>query len=195
MTMLLAAPAGMCGCPAPEPVIANVFNEANLGRSVLRPAENGASWLLSSLCVAIRWSHCTEPTASTRAQCDVPGGSIEIHLLPSPLGAAGEDALGLALVPWQHTAAYLSRIRETAARNSTAIDVPILLGYVMAHEIGHVLLGSNAHASSGVMAGNFTRRDLKAASQRRLRFTAGDRNAARARHLAVLQRQPRVREP
>jgi hypothetical protein len=45
------------------------------------------------------------------------------------------------------------------------------LGFVIVHEIGHLLLG-NAHSEEGIMRANWTSRDLRRATQGQLRFTA-----------------------
>ncbi len=45
----------------------------------------------------------------------------------------------------------------------------VMLGYVIAHELGHLLLPPNSHSVTGVMRGMI---DLHLASERQLRFTA-----------------------
>jgi len=70
-----------------------------------------------------------------------------------------------------HAGVFLSRVRETAARNVGIIDVSVLLGCVMSHEIGHLLLHSASHSSGGLMRADFRPEDLKKAEQRQLRFT------------------------
>jgi|SoiMethySBSTD1v2_1073268.scaffolds.fasta_scaffold11706_3 hypothetical protein len=45
----------------------------------------------------------------------------------------------------------------------------VLLGYVMAHELGHLLLPPKSHSATGVMCGTI---DLQLASARQLRFTS-----------------------
>ena len=45
------------------------------------------------------------------------------------------------------------------------------LGYIMAHEPGHILLGPNAHALVGIMRGTLLRDDWEKAAQGTLSFT------------------------
>ena len=59
------------------------------------------------------------------------------------------------------------------------ISQATLLGHVMAHEIGHVLLGENSHSSSGIMIKVFRRQELHRAETGKLLFT--ERQAARMR--------------
>ena len=60
---------------------------------------------------------------------------------------------------------------QDAARNLDA-DEALLLGATMAHEIGHLLLGSKAHARSGVMCPHFGHEHVRLAARGELRFTA-----------------------
>ena len=51
---------------------------------------------------------------------------------------------------------------------------PEILGYVMAHEIGHVLEGIERHSAQGVMKARFTPTDYRKMKTRALRFAAED---------------------
>ena len=47
----------------------------------------------------------------------------------------------------------------------------IWLGYIMAHELGHILLGPNAHSIVGIMRGTLRNEDWEKAAQGTLGFT------------------------
>jgi hypothetical protein len=49
--------------------------------------------------------------------------------------------------------------------------VASVLGNVIGHEIGHLMLGSNAHSSTGIMTPHWSREFLKLAGQGLLHFT------------------------
>jgi hypothetical protein len=51
----------------------------------------------------------------------------------------------------------------------------------MAHELGHLLLSSNSHASAGLMRANWTRPELSAAGKGMLGFTESQAQKMRAR--------------
>jgi hypothetical protein len=82
----------------------------------------------------------------------------------APLGKAYCTATGgsLALV-------YLGPVRQQAR----AADVPwlLVLSYAAAHEIGHLLLGAQAHRPRGLMKASWDRDDFRAMSQNHLHFT------------------------
>jgi hypothetical protein len=114
------------------------------------------------------------------APCTAPAGALELHILPTPpTNDFREDSMGIAILrpdPGDHAALFVSRVRETAARNPGLADVKDIMGAVMAHEIGHLLLHSNSHSSSGVMSADFRQTDLIRTSQRQLIFAPEERD-------------------
>jgi hypothetical protein len=46
----------------------------------------------------------------------------------------------------------------------------MLVAYAAAHEVGHLLLGSNAHTINGVMKGNWDAKDMQAMFQNAVHF-------------------------
>jgi hypothetical protein len=60
-------------------------------------------------------------------------------------------------------------VEEAAA--SLESGVSDVLGATVAHEIGHILLGSKAHTRSGIMCSRFRRTDMRMAASGELRFT------------------------
>jgi len=64
---------------------------------------------------------------------------------------------------------FLAPIRDQAA----AVDIPwaIVLSYATAHEAGHLLLGTQAHTSRGLMKASWDRSDYVAMFQKQCHFT------------------------
>jgi hypothetical protein len=58
-----------------------------------------------------------------------------------------------------------------AVRDDAEFEVHFILGCVMAHEIGHLLIGSNGHSSSGVMQASWERKQIRQAVTSSLLFT------------------------
>ena len=69
-----------------------------------------------------------------------------------PLPGASGCTLGFAAKRPAVAYAYHNRIVEQASLN--AIDARVLLGRVIAHELGHVLLPPNTHSRRGIMRAN-----------------------------------------
>jgi hypothetical protein len=55
-----------------------------------------------------------------------------------------------------------------------------ILGLVIAHELGHLLLGPGAHSTSGIMEPNWRPKDLDRALQRRMTFAPGQSEQVQA---------------
>ena len=176
LVLLLAFRTEPCtACTAWVPLPVKLFNDAAVENEVLHAAKEQAVWLLKSVCVDLTWVTCPVVSRSNLTPCQAPVRAMELHILSSPAtNDFREDTLGIAmphLGSGDHAGVFLSRVRQTAARNAGIIGVSDLLGYVMAHEIGHVLLHSTTHSSEGLMRAEYRPADLKKAGQRRLRFT------------------------
>jgi hypothetical protein len=105
----------------------------------------------------------------------------------------GDHILGTAIVqedgPSVLASVYAGSVAERSAR--TGVPMSTILGRVTAHEIGHLLIGTNAHAPSGLMQASwnlrlphadlwrFTRDDAAKIRGRLLRDSDGELVAAR----------------
>jgi hypothetical protein len=86
---------------------------------------------------------------------------VQLAALPS---ARGELQLGYSLVDRAARAGklatiYVDRVRWLARQ--AGVDTAMLVGFAIAHEIGHLLLGTNAHGSSGLMRAVWSRTELR----------------------------------
>ena len=96
-----------------------------------------------------------------------------------PLGQSYSEAAGGTLA-----SVYLGSVRQEAA----AANVPWLmaLGYASAHEIGHLLLGAQAHTSRGLMKPSWDRNDFLSMGQNHFHFTREQAQALANRYSARL---------
>lgn len=99
-----------------------------------------------------------------------------------------KDAFGTAFTGGTESTSFLAdvffgNIEETA---TTRKEAAVLLGCVMAHEIGHLLLGV-AHTPDTIMAESLGRRDMLLMEAGRVRFNA--RQAERLRAAAALRQR------
>ena len=170
-------------CPDIHSVPVKLFNDAAVSKTVLNTAADDAAWILKSACVKVVWIPCPPVSRSNMSPCAAPVGALELHMLPAPLtNDFHGDTLGIAM-PYldagDRAAVFVSRVRETAAGNPEIAGVEDIMGCVIAHEIGHLLLHSNTHVSEGIMRANFRQIDLIKGFQRRLVFTPGERETIR----------------
>ena len=84
-------------------------------------------------------------------EADAPGG-IAILLL-RVTGDSRQDSAGcvLGLALRSRSSAYVFINRIIGVARSRPIDVPVVLGRIIAHELGHVLLPPGQHSSVGIM--------------------------------------------
>jgi len=118
-------------------------------------------------------------------------GQLTIIILTPQMAARGRVAdgvLGYAAVPEQGMGriAYViyDRVRQAAAGAATNEDE--LLGCVMAHEIGHLLLPRGTQSMAGLMKGHLDHRDLRQLDVRKLTFSTLEASQIRS----MLERNP-----
>jgi len=173
--LLFAFQIAQCAsCADLEPLPVKLFNDAGVGHRALDRAKGDAAWLLETVCVNVTWVPCPVVSRSNLTPCRAPARAIELHILFLPAtNDFTPESMGIAMPHFgsgDHSGVFWSRVRQTAARTGV-IDSSDLLGTVMAHEIGHLLLHSNTHSSEGLMRADFRPTDLKKAGQRQLKFT------------------------
>lgn len=103
--------------------------------------------------------------------------SAGLHLqivATEPHGLA-TDAAGFAvLIPGEPGYAAVSWPAIARGASQMEVDPAVLLGAVIAHELGHILFGPS-HTHSGVMSPRLGPKEMKLASRGELRFENGDR--------------------
>jgi hypothetical protein len=111
-----------------------------------------------------------------------PPAGIEIRFVESAPKSQPDGSLAEAL-PFSaggvRIAIFLDRVRNFAKRDP--LFEPRILGHVLAHEIGHVLRGTDAHSWTGVMKAHWDDSDYRAMRARGLRFSAEDAATIRLR--------------
>jgi hypothetical protein len=161
-----------------------VANYAHVPDAALAAAEGTARRLLHEAGVDTRWLEC--PLAGASVDPEPRRGPADFFLtvvskmMREP--RSRHDALGFALPCPQGRGgclAYIfySRIETMVADGDDSLSDT--LGHVMAHEIGHLLLGPR-HSPVGIMQEEWTREDLERAARDQLTFTSPQMELLRA---------------
>jgi hypothetical protein len=150
-----------------------VYNRAEVSRVMLEQAERDAVRVFARCDLVIAWVNC--PPGVTSPACVQPPATFHatIRLIPRPL-TLGEASFGVAF-PSDDRGGYADVFFEHVKRlrgDDEHVDLAAVLGHVMAHEIGHLLLGSHSHSPSGIMQDQWHDDQLIKISQGRLLFTA-----------------------
>jgi len=125
-----------------RPVItAAVHNYAAVPGDVLTEAEAEASGIFQHAGVGVVWVGPLESRARVR-----------VHILSRPMTERTRtrpDVLGLATVDCSMAWVLYDRVIERS--ESVSVPTSRVLGFVIAHEIGHVLLAGRGHSHVGLM--------------------------------------------
>ena len=174
--------------PAPGPAITvRVYPYARLSSADLTAAENVASRIFKWTGVELTWVDCPARSQQARQNpaCQNSNTPTELSLrLIADFPELPEPIMGYSvpIPPPQHgylVGIALERARERL-REAPELTLGELLGHVIAHEIGHLLLGTENHSSSGLMQAYWDPRQLQLALGGLLNFSARQAEAIRA---------------
>jgi hypothetical protein len=185
--LMLAATA--FGTPKRQPVTdrqitIRIRDYAHANPLVRQHAEQVAGEILQKAGVATRWIDCPIGSSGTGA-CSSPVSTLDffVNLLPHSMSDRLHQpggVMGSAIEGSGNEFGYIASVFYDVARERAAerqVDFGELLGDAIAHELGHLLLGTNSHSGWGLMSAFWSGNQLRRASQGLLAFS--DREAER----------------
>jgi hypothetical protein len=149
--------------------VIRVYNYARVDPGLLEGAEKVAAVIFENVGVQTAWMDCSVSPGESPAYaaCQSPMGTADLvlRILPRRMAKklpASQDALGSAQLcresePACELSVFYSRIDELASKGYRADRI---LGYVIAHEVAHVLIGAG-HSEEGIMRGEWSPYDLQ----------------------------------
>jgi hypothetical protein len=159
-----------------------VYNYAHVSPKILGRGEQEVTIIFNEAGLEPAWLDCPLSMAEFESYpaCQQPWGQADLTLriLPRSMAerdSSGDGTLGFALPgqpgsPGRLANVFYHRVEELA-RKGQYFEFQIL-GNAIAHEIGHLLLGSVGHPATGIMKAKWNREDLKPTSLGFLRFTS-----------------------
>jgi hypothetical protein len=155
-----------------------VYNYARVPCGILIAAKRGTTAIFRKAGVETEWIDCQLARAGPHMPaCDKPFTDLDLilRLLPSSMMGAFapyEDSFGMALAGEGRSSTtaviFYGQVPELA-RTGYA-DEKDILAAVMAHEIGHLLLGGT-HSATGIMRAKWNREEVKLVGRGQLQFT------------------------
>ena len=135
----------------------------------MRTARRTASSILGGAGIQVVWLECSLPEVTeVSAACSRPLQSNEVVVRILSAGTMDSrphvDSLGFAFVDVDAGGGWLATVyadRVWLMAKAAGVETAELLGRTMAHEIGHLLLGTNQHASHGLMRASWSGADLR----------------------------------
>jgi hypothetical protein len=178
---------------APSAVVArpwvtiSVYDYAHISAELLTAAERDAQKIFRRAGVETVWVTCLPIPEKIESQnCYVVNAShLMLKILPHAIGAQvreRSDVLGTAIVDEKGVGyygyAFYDRVQRVAEEHRLG---HALLGDVLAHEIGHLLLGSNSHTVSGIMCAHWNGEELRRISEGTMFFAPNQSRLMRDR--------------
>src|SRR5262245_29520507 len=151
---LLAAPR----TSAAEPLTVRTFDAAGVTPQDMAIARAVAGAILRDADLTLDWRDCS-------VECDPAsnGREIVLRIVRAPK-SADAGPLGYSRVDrrtGEGTLATIYADRIASAAGRTRLEMGMLLGRATAHEIGHLLLGTNQHSERGLMRALWSDRELR----------------------------------
>jgi hypothetical protein len=176
--------------PTALTVTIHVTDNVNLSPMALAEAQAYATAAYREAGLDIVWS-----SAPWKAQAGqgADSRSVDVRLVIVPHDMAekkrreeslGDSVLGIAISGASEARGRVAYIfYDRIARVAAVQQAPVVrgLGHVMAHEVGHLLIGVNSHAGGGLMQANWDPRKIRAQT-----FTRSQVQQIRRRFIAAL---------
>ena len=165
-------------------VTLRIYNYAGLSDDALAGAEAAASSIFQRAGIETVWLDCPRDQSESGRYpvCESAFGPRDFVVrlasrsmaesLPLP-----SDTFGFGLPCANRESACYADVfshRVTAFAADEQINEPKLMGHVLAHEIGHLLLGPNSHGPAGIMQARWDEDQIEAMRRAGLAFTAGE---------------------
>lgn len=169
---------------SPRPLRLNVYDYAGVAPDVRVAAADVTRHVYAAIGVDLIWvERC--PVAcriafSREAYTDPTGGGLTVFVLPPDMTSREFPSTMLGNTPEKSEVAYAFFDRIRAVAFAREVSLATLLGHVIAHEVGHILL-REGHAAEGLMRDHWVYRDLLLATRGRLGFTATQGGRIRSR--------------
>lgn len=173
-------------------VTISVYNEAEVPADVVDSAEEQASRVFQHAGIEVTWLNCGIPAVSEEASraCReaVFPDHLHLRIVRKSAGLKGET-MGISFQANDGSGCYADLFYEPMGQlhQSDGVDIASLLGYVAAHEIGHLLLGTNSHSAAGIMRARWNSQELASAKARGLVFSEQESVRMRAKLATAMQ--------
>jgi len=144
---------------------------------LLRDGQEAASNIFAGIHVQLMWSSQMQQVSSAAAGCvgEPATHQLAVEIVPHAPASFSDVALAMAL-PYADSGVRIVVFYDRVEPLLGGHHAPqaTVLGYVLAHEIAHVLQGIARHSETGIMRARWTDNDLKQMGIKVLAFTPED---------------------
>lgn len=147
-----------------------IHDYANIQDAALARAQQVVSGMYGAIGVRTDWRdplRQSEGAIENTDASDCPSSDLQIIILTSAMASRGvipDAIIGFAAVEpgVGGRIAYVIYDRVRSFASDTNVDDMRMMGMVMAHEIGHLLLMRQSHSDTGLMRGHWQRSEFRA---------------------------------
>jgi len=173
------------GAPAGNVVCIHLYNIASAPPKTAAQAMWRVTRILATAGIVMTWEQqpADSPEAHVIDLTDTTSSSVRsatrpclvVAIVPDVSAGAYHGALGFA-VPFARSGIDVEAVyrRIVSEAKTAGIEAQVVLAYVIAHEIGHVLLQSSQHAAVGIMRAHYNAEDWRLAAFGILAFLPGE---------------------
>jgi hypothetical protein len=158
-----------------------VYDGTGLAPGDRAAALSVAEAILKDAGIVVAWRDGAGCDEAAERSVVLPNGSgpapeVIIRIVTAPLqtmpGSLGFSLIDLTLRSGTLATVFADRVADLAGL--ARVDPGRLLGRAMAHEVGHLLLGTTRHANAGIMRGTWTTGELQREQPRDWILLSGD---------------------
>ena len=172
-------------------LVIRTYQTYQVSSDTLRIAQDAAEVILKDVGIDVRWLDCgqkTVPSIGKSNRCGQPLAPNELMLSIQEKGVASgaqNVSMGFTVVsrrPQDYQPVLSTVYADVVAMiaRDAGVDARQLLGYAVAHEIGHLLLNNPEHTEAGLMRALWSRLELRA--RRRADWVFSSHEAETMRH-------------
>ena len=159
-------------------------SQAQAPPDLIRDGEEAATTIFRGIHVQLIWTDQTQRTPKAVGGCvgELPTHHIAVEIVPHAPASFSDVALAMAM-PYADSGVRIEIFYDRVGPLLRGHHAPeaTILGYVLAHEIAHVLQGIARHSELGIMRARWTDNDFKQMGIKAITFTAEDIQLIRQR--------------
>lgn len=161
-------------------ITVRVYDYVSLPEAMLKSAFTVGGGILDDAGVRTNWLRCGGGTSTSDSpRCDERKGPADLvlrilHADKPKSSASGDSAFGEAFVPADGSPGVYATVYYEGVEflgEQEAAPRSHILGWVIAHELGHLLLGLNSHSWTGLMRARWSREDFRPMARGAFSFT------------------------
>jgi hypothetical protein len=169
-----------------------VYAYARVSSAHLKVAKEVATGIYRNVGVPVEWLECylAEEGVNSNPECSrLAPTTLVVRILPrSQAERFKQPPFVFGFAQTVHSGGFghyanvfYHRVEELSGIFTSS--TPVVLGHVIAHEMGHLLLGHGGHSRTGLMTANWDRSELERVNQRTFIFSSQQAKEIRARFL------------